>query len=147
MKIAIANDHAGVEYKNILIKFLKERGHQVINKGTDTQDSCDYPDYAKAVANSILSKESDFGVLICGTGVGMSICANRFKGIRASLCTNTFVAQMTREHNNSNVLCLGARVITVEEMLKIADAYFSTEFSELQNPDKHTRRINKIEKD
>ena len=147
MKIAIANDHAGVEYKNILIKFLKERGYQVINKGTDTQDSCDYPDYAKAVVNSILSKESDFGVLICGTGVGMSICANRFKGIRASLCTNTFVAQMTREHNNSNVLCLGARVIAVEEMLKIADAYFSTEFSELQNPDKHTRRINKIEKD
>ena len=145
MKIAIANDHAGVEYKNILAEHLRAQGHEVINMGTDENASCDYPDYAKKVVNAILDKQVQFGVLICGTGVGMSICANRYKGIRASLCDNPFTASLTRQHNDSNILCLGARVVGVDLMLSIADAYFSTSFSEVEVADKHTRRINKIE--
>ena len=145
MKIAIANDHAAVEYKNLLAKRLQEQGHEVINFGTDDNASCDYPDYAKKVCQAIQCGKVEYGVLICGTGVGMSIAANKYKGIRASLCDNPFVAKMTREHNNSNVLCMGARVIGVDLMYEISDTYFSTPFSELESAGKHTRRINKME--
>ncbi len=145
MKIAIANDHAAVEYKNILANHLRSQGHEVINFGTDETVSCDYPDYAKKVARAIQFKEVEAGVLICGTGIGMSISANRFKGVRASVCDNVLAAKMTRRHNNSNVLCMGARMIGVDLMLAISDAYFSTPFDEEEIADKHTRRINKIE--
>ena len=146
MKIAIANDHAGVEYKKLLCEHLEKQGHEIINFGTDEDLSCDYPDYAQKVCKCLQNKQADFGVLICGTGVGMSIAANKHKGIRASLCQSVFVAEMTRKHNDSNVLCLGARVISEELMYDIADAYFKTPFDEAELPDKHTRRINKTEK-
>ena len=145
MKIAIANDHAAVEYKHILVNHLRSKGHEVVNFGTDESASCDYPDYAKKVALAVRKNEVDAGVLICGTGIGMSISANRYKGVRASVCDNILSARMTRRHNNSNVLCMGARVIGVDLMLAIADEYFATPFDEETAPDKHTRRINKIE--
>ena len=145
MRIAIANDHAAVEYKHILVNHLRSKGHEVLNFGTDESGSCDYPDYAKKVALAVQKKEVDAGVLICGTGIGMSIAANRYKGVRASVCDNILCAKMTRRHNDSNVLCMGARIIGVDVMLAIADEYFSTPFDEESVPDKHTRRINKIE--
>lgn len=141
MKIAIANDHAGVEYKFILKKFLEDMGHEVINFGTDENASCDYPDYADKVAKALQNGEAERGVLICGTGVGMSIAANKHKGIRASLCGDTYSAEFTRRHNDSNVLVLGARVIGVEIMLSVAKVYFSTEFE----GGRHQRRIDKID--
>lgn len=141
MKIAIANDHAGVEYKFILKKFLEDMGHEVINFGTDENASCDYPDYADKVAKAVQNGEAERGVLICGTGVGMSIAANKHKGIRASLCGDTYSAEFTRRHNDSNVLVLGARVIGVEIMLSVAQVYFSTEFE----GGRHQRRIDKID--
>ena len=142
MIIAIANDHAGVEYKNDLCEFLQKLGHTVINFGCDQTTSCDYPDYARKVTEAIQNKKADMGVLICGTGIGMSIFANKQKGIRASLCDNLFSAQLTREHNDSNVLCMGARVISKELMCDIAKVYFSTPFS---NDERHLRRIRKLE--
>ncbi len=147
MKIAIANDHAATEYKKLLVEYLNGKGFEVINFGTDDNNSCDYPDYAKKVAKAVLSKQADFGVLICGSGVGMSICANRFKGIRASLCDNVLTAQLTRSHNDSNVLCMGARLIGVEMMYAITDAYFSTPFDEGENRVKHERRIAKLDEE
>lgn len=141
MKIAIANDHAGVEYKFILKKFLEDMGHEVINFGTDENASCDYPDYADKVTKALQNGEAERGVLICGTGVGMSIAANKHKGIRASLCGDTYSAEFTRRHNDSNVLVLGARVIGVEIMLSVAKVYFSTEFE----GGRHQRRIDKID--
>ncbi len=147
MKIAIANDHAATEYKKLLVEYLKGKGFEVINFGTDDNNSCDYPDYAKKVAKAVTSKQADFGVLICGSGVGMSICANRFKGIRASLCDNVLTARLTRSHNDSNVLCMGARIIGVEMMYAIADAYFATPFDEGENRVKHERRIAKLDEE
>ena len=144
MKIAIANDHAGVEYKNSIVKMLEENGHEVINFGTDSNASCDYPDYAQKVARAVQQNTVERGILVCGTGIGMSICANRFKGVRASVCDNILTAKMTRRHNDSNVLCMGARIIGIDLMLAIADEYFSTPFDEEEIADKHTRRINKI---
>lgn len=141
MKISIANDHAGVEYKWAITKMLEELGHSVINYGTDEDKSCDYPDYAKRVALSVASGESERGILICGTGIGMSIAANKFKGIRASLCTDEFTAEMTRLHNDSNVLCLGARVLSEQEALQITKKYIqTTDFL----GGKHLERIKKI---
>lgn len=142
MIIAIANDHAGVEYKNALCKKLEEWGHEVINFGCNDNSSCDYPDYAKLATTAVQQKRANFAILICGTGVGMSIVANKQKGIRASLCDNIFTAEMTRSHNDSNVLCLGARVISQEDMFEIARVYLETPFS---NEQKHIRRINKLE--
>ena len=142
MIIAIANDHAGVEYKNELCAYLEKLGHTVLNFGCDDTVSCDYPDYAVKVTSAIQQKNADMGVLIFGTGVGMSIFANKQKGIRALLCDNLFSAQLTREHNDSNVLCLGARVISKQLMLDIAKVYFSTPFS---NDERHLRRIRKLE--
>lgn len=142
MKIAIGNDHAGVDYKFILKDFLEKQGHEVINFGTDEHASCDYPDYAAKVAKAVQSGEAERGVLICGTGVGMSIAANKHKGIRASLCGDTYSAEFTRRHNDSNVLVLGARVIGVEIMLSVAKVYFSTEFE----GGRHQRRVDKLEK-
>ena len=142
MKIAIANDHAGVEYKNSIIKMLEESGHEVVNFGTDSNDSCDSPDYAQKVARAVQQKTVERGILICGTGIGMSICANKFKGVRAGLCTDEFSAEMTRLHNDSNVLCLGARVIDLQTALKVALKFISTN-DKVEK--KHQIRLDKIE--
>lgn len=140
MKIAIANDHAGTEYKKILSDYLIKRGFSVINLGTDETLSVNYPDYAQKVAKSITSGEADCGILICGTGIGMSIAANKFKGIRAAVCGDCYSAEMTKRHNDCNVLCLGARVVGSDLMLKIADAYLDAEYE----GGKHAVRLQKI---
>ena len=142
MKIAVGSDHGGFEYKEKILKFLKDKGYEVKDFGTYSKDSCDYPDIAKKVALSIQNKEFDRGILICGTGIGMSIAANKFKGIRAALCSDTFSAHATRKHNNSNILCLGERVIGDMLALDIVDIWLNTKFS---GETRHQRRIDMLE--
>ena len=141
LKIAIGADHAGFLYKNRMIEHLKSKGYEVINFGTDSAESVDYPLYAKKVCRAVVSKEADFGILICGTGVGMSIAANKVKGIRASLCTDLVIAEYTRLHNDSNVLCMGARIIAYEMAEMICDKYLSTQFE----GGRHQKRVDMLE--
>ena len=140
MKIAFGCDHAGIDIKDKLISFIKSLGHEVIDCGTNSKDSCDYPDFALKVSQNIISKSADKGILICGTGIGMSIAANKVKGIRAAACSEHFSAKYTRMHNNSNVLCLGGRVIGVGTALELVDLFIDTPFE----GDRHQRRIDKI---
>ena len=140
--IAIASDHGGFELKKAIIKHLTERGIENTDFGPYTDESCDYPDYAKQVAGAIVNGEYDAGILVCGTGIGMSITANKFPGIRAALCGDCFSAQATREHNNANILCLGARIVGEGLAIKIVDTFLDTDFS---NDERHIRRIKKIE--
>ena len=140
-KIAIACDRAGIELKNFLIKNIESNDFVFEDLGTNSQDPVDYPDYAKKVVNKILNKEADCGVLICGTGIGMSISANRYKGIRASVCHNSLEAKLTREHNDANILCMGARIIGNETALENLRIFLNTEFS----GGRHIRRIEKID--
>lgn len=128
MKVAIGSDHAGYEYKEMIKKYLEEKGFKVIDKGTYSDERVDYPLYAEEVAKSVASGEVEKGILICGTGIGMSIVANKIKGVRAALCPNNFMAEMARKHNNSNVLCLGQRVIGTDHALSIVDTFFNTDF-------------------
>lgn len=140
--IAVASDHGGFAYKKLIEEHLTERGLEYKDFGTDTPDSCDYPDYAKPLCESVLSGECTCGILICGTGIGMSITANRYPGIRAAVCTESFSVRATREHNNANVLCMGARVISPETCIELTDLFLDTPFS---NDERHIRRIEKIE--
>ena len=137
MRIAIGCDHAAVELKNKVIKHLEEKGYEVTDKGTYTNESCDYPVYAKAVCDSVNDKSADLGILVCGTGIGMSIAANKIRGIRAACCNEIFTAEITRRHNNTNVLCMGARVIGEEVAYKVVDAFLEAEFE----GGKHQRRV------
>ena len=141
MKIAIACDHAAPALKAKVVKHLKDQGYEVTDFGTDTPDSVDYPDYALKVAEAVAAKDAELGILICGTGIGMSIAANKVKGIRCALCSDTFSAHATREHNDANVLVFGERVVGVGLALDIVDAFVKTEFS---GADRHRARINKI---
>ncbi|MCR5226820.1 MAG: ribose 5-phosphate isomerase B [Eubacterium sp.] len=138
MKVSIGSDHGGYELKLEVIEHLKARGFEVIDVGTDSPASCDYPIYAKKVAADITSKNADLGILICGTGIGMSMAANKIEGIRAALCHDTFSAQATREHNDANILCMGARVVGPGLALMIIDTFLDTPFS---NDERHIRRI------
>jgi ribose 5-phosphate isomerase B len=126
--LAIACDHAGVTYKKDLIAYLTGKGYTCLNLGTDTEESVDYPIYADAVCKKVTSGEADLGILICGTGIGMSIAANKHKGIRAGLCGDPDSASLTRQHNNANVLCMGARVIGSELAKRIADDFLAADF-------------------
>ena len=139
-KIALACDHAGVLLKSELVQYLGTKGFETIDLGTDSDTSVDYPDFAKKVAISIIQGQADFGLLICGTGIGMSISANRFPEIRAALCTSKFHAEMTRKHNDANVLVFGARVTSPKDALEIADTFFSTEFE----GGRHMQRVDKM---
>lgn len=135
--IAVGADHAGVFFKNDIVKLLEKEGYEVKDFGTYSDESCDYPIYAKAVADAVASGLCDKGILVCGTGIGMSMAANKVKGIRAAVCSEAKSAEMTRRHNDANILCLGARIIdekTAEELVKI---FLSTEFE----GGKHLRRI------
>ena len=138
MKIAIGCDHGGYTLKLEVVNHLKERGFEVEDLGCDSEQSCDYPIYAKKVTDIVISKKADLGILICGTGIGMSMAANKTEGIRAALCHDTFSAEATKEHNNANVLCMGARVIGPGLALKIVDTFIDTPFS---NDERHIRRI------
>ena len=140
MKIAIGCDHGGLEHKNAIAEHLKERGFDVVDFGIYEQVSVDYPDIAVKVTSSIISGECELGILVCGTGVGMSIAANKVKGIRAAACSEHFSAKYTRLHNNSNVLCLGGRVIGIGTALELADLFVDTSFE----GNRHQRRIDKI---
>ena len=141
MKIAFANDHAAYDVRQALIDYIKSLGHSVKDFGWSQNTSCDYPDYAIPASESVAKGESDFGVLLCGSGIGMCIVANKVKGIRAALCWNEEVAKLSRLHNNANVLCLPARFLTLEELKKVIAAWLSTPFS---NEARHQNRINKI---
>lgn len=139
--LAIACDHAGVTYKKDLIDYLTQKGYTCVNLGTDTEDSVDYPIYADAVCKKITNGEADLGILICGTGIGMSIAANKHKGIRAGLCTDPESASLTRQHNNANILCMGARILSFDKVIKITDAFLSAEFL----GGRHQRRVDMLE--
>ena len=140
--IVIGSDHGGFELKEKLMEHLSERGLEYKDFGTYSSASCDYPVYAKAVANAVASGECDRGIIICGTGIGVSITANKVRGIRAALCGDCFSAEATRQHNDANVLCMGARVVGEGLALKIADTFLDTPFS---NDERHIRRISMIE--
>ncbi len=146
MRIAVGSDHAGYEppppfYKPYVIEHLRKLGHEVIDCGTYGPESVDYPDYAENVCQTILRGEADRGILICGTGIGVGIAANRHRGIRAAPCTTPEAARLSREHNNSNVLCLGRRLSTLDSCIELIDIWLSTPFS---NGERHVRRINKL---
>ena len=140
--IAIGSDHGGFELKEKLMEHLSERGLEYKDFGTYSSASCDYPVYAKAVANAVASGECDRGIIICGTGIGVSMTANKVHGIRAALCGDCYSAEATRQHNDANVLCMGARVVGEGLALKIADTFLDTPFS---NDERHIRRISMIE--
>ena len=128
MKIAIGNDHAAVDMKNIIKSYLEEKGYEVINFGTDTTESVDYPLYGEMVPNAVVSGKADLGIAICGTGVGISIACNKVNGVRAVCCSEPYSAKLSRIHNNSNVLCFGARVIGPELAKMIVDEWLAAEF-------------------
>ena len=140
--IAIGSDHGGFALKQALMAHLDKRGLACKDLGAYSEASCDYPQYAKAVANAVASGECERGILICGTGIGVSITANKIPGIRAALCSDCFSAEATRQHNDANILCMGARVVGEGLALKIADTFLDTPFS---NDARHIRRISQIE--
>lgn len=126
--IAIASDHAALDLKSEIKKHLEEQGFEVTDYGTYTPDSCNYPDYAEKVCDAVTGGKQDLGILVCGTGIGMSMAANKCKGIRAACCSDTFSARFTRLHNDANVLCMGARVIGAGLACDIADIFINTDF-------------------
>ena len=140
MKIALGADHAGFELKDHVKQHLAGRGIQVEDLGTHTSDSVDYPDFAREVAERVAAHEADLGVLVCGTGIGMAISANKVPGIRAASCDSVFTAQMAREHNDANVLALGARVLEPEAANEVVDAWLNASFA----GGRHQRRVDKI---
>lgn len=140
--IALGCDHGGFRLKQAVIKYLEENGIEYKDFGTYSEESCDYPIYGKLAANAVASGECDKGIIICGTGIGISITANKIKGIRAALCHDVFSAKATREHNNANMLAMGARVIGEGLAIEIVKAFLETDFS---NDERHIRRINMIE--
>ena len=140
-KIVIGSDHGGFNYKNKIIEYLKKNNIDYIDVGTYTTDSCDYPVIAKNAAAKIVNGEAERGILICGTGLGMSIAANKVKGIRAAHCTDTFSAKASRAHNNSNILCLGERITGECIALDIVDVWLKSEFE----GGRHQRRVSQIE--
>ncbi|WP_038057781.1 ribose 5-phosphate isomerase B [Thermodesulfobacterium hydrogeniphilum] len=141
MKIVIASDHAGFFLKEKIKDFLQKENHEIIDVGCHSHVSVDYPEYGAKAIEKLLNKEADYGILICGTGIGMSIVANRFKGIRAALCHEPFSAKMARLHNNANVLIMGGRLIGDGMAIEIVKTFLSTDFE----GGRHERRINLIE--
>ena len=138
MKIGISNDHSAVDLKNSVLNHLLEKGYDVINFGTDSTESFDYPLAATVLAKAIQNKEVDLGIAICGTGVGISIACNKHKGIRACCCSEATSARLTREHNDANIICFGARIVSTELANDIVDTFLTTPFS---NGERHKRRI------
>lgn len=136
----VGSDHAGIELKKLLVAELTRRGFEVRDFGTDSAESCDYPDFAHALAGAIEGQEIERGLLVCGTGVGMSISANRHAGVRAVVCSEPLSARMSRKHNDANVLCIGARVVGQDTALDILAAFVESEFE----GGRHARRVAKI---
>lgn len=140
MKIAIGNDHVAVELKNHITKYVEAKGHTVVNFGTDTTDSCDYPIYGEKVARAVAGGECDLGILICGTGIGISLAANKVKGIRAAVCSEPYSARLTRQHNNANIIAFGARVVGQAMAEMIVDEFLNAEYE----GGRHQRRVDLI---
>lgn len=140
MKIAIGADHAGFELKEIISNMLKEMGHEVIDMGTGSSCSVDYPDYAEAVATAVSDSLVERGILICGTGIGMCIVANKFRNVRAALCNDLFTAKMSRLHNDANILCIGGRVVGKDLAKEIVNVWINTSFE----GGRHLKRLEKI---
>ena len=141
MRIGIGNDHSALEMKAEIIEYLQERGHEVVDYGTNSAKSCDYPKYGEIVARAVANHEVDQGILICGTGLGISLAANKVKGIRAAVCSEPFTARMARMHNNCNILAFGARVIGPELAKMIVEVWLDTDF---EVGGRHQRRVDMI---
>ena len=137
MKIGIGNDHAAVDMKNEIKAYLEEKGYEVVNYGTDTKESCDYPIYGEKVGVAVASGEVDLGILICGTGIGISMAANKVEGVRAAVCSEPYSARLTRQHNNTNIIAFGARVIGIDMAKMIVDEFLGAEFM----GGKHAKRV------
>lgn len=140
MKIAIGNDHAGTEYKFVIQNLLKERGIEVINHGTDQESSVDYPDFVHPVAKAVENKEVDLGILICGSGNGVSMTANKYEKVRAALCWNKEIVELARQHNNANILCVPARYTAKAQVLDMVKSFLDTSFE----GGRHQGRVDKI---
>ena len=140
MRIGIGNDHSAVEMKKEVMKFLQDLGYEVINYGTDSTESCDYPVYGEKVGRAVVAKEVDLGILICGTGVGISLAANKVKGVRAVVCSEPYSARLSRQHNNTNILAFGARVVGIELAKMIIEEGLNAEFE----GGRHQRRVDMI---
>ena len=138
--IAIGCDHGGLDIKNAVIEYLKKNGIEYKDYGCYTSESVDYPKYAYKVATAVANKEAELGILCCGTGIGISIAANKVKGIRAAVVSNEFCEEMTRRHNDANILCMGGRVINEEQAVKFADIFLNTPFE----GDRHNRRLDMV---
>jgi len=140
MIISIGNDHAGPEYKKEIVTYLKSLGHTIINNGTDNLDSVDYPDYGHAVANDILLGKANLGIVICGSGNGIAITANKHQAIRCALCWTPEIAELARLHNDANVISIPARFVSIDQAIKMVDVFIKTDFE----GGRHANRVNKI---
>ncbi|MCR5861152.1 ribose 5-phosphate isomerase B [Flavobacterium sp. J372] len=140
MKISIGNDHAGPDYKAAIVKYLKEKGHEVINHGTDTTESVDYPDFGHPVAEDVTSGRAELGIVICGSGNGIAMTVNKHAGIRAALCWTKEIATLARQHNDANIISIPARFTAVHQAVDMVDAFLNTAFE----GGRHATRVNKI---
>ena len=143
MKIALAADHGGYQMKNLIAQNLRNQGFEIEDLGTDSEESVDYPDFAQRVVQEILSQKAELGILVCGTGIGISIAANRHKGIRAALLYDDYVAQVAREHNNANILCFGGRTMKIEDVMRRIDIFLKAKYE----GGRHDRRLCKLDLD
>ena len=141
MKVAIGSDHAGYEYKELLKRYLETKDIQVTDEGTYSLNPADYPDYAAKVGHSVVNKLVDFGIVICGTGLGVSIAANKIKGVRAAVVSTAFTAESAKNHNHANIIAFGSRVNTIEEVREYLNIFMNTKFS---TAERHINRIKKI---
>jgi ribose 5-phosphate isomerase B len=140
VNISVGSDHGGFELKRLIVRYLQEQGHEVLDAGCHSGESVDYPDFAQKVCDHVLNGKCERGILVCGTGIGMSMAANRHRDIRAALCHESYTARMSREHNNANILCLGGRVVGPEIALDIVREWVKTEFA----GGRHQRRLAKL---
>jgi ribose 5-phosphate isomerase B len=140
MKISIGNDHAGPEYKKAIVDFLNQKGHQILNHGTDTSDSVDYPDFGHPVADDVETGKADFGIVICGSGNGINMTVNKHQGIRSALCWTKEIAALARQHNDANIISIPARFTSIPQAVEMVDTFLNTNFE----GGRHAARVNKI---
>lgn len=140
IKIGIGNDHVAIDMKNGIVEFLEEKGYEVVNFGADSPERTDYPKYSELVANAVVNKEVDYGILICGTGVGITIAANKVNGIRAVVCSEPYSARLSKQHNNTNILGFGARVVGIELAKMIVEEWLNAEYE----AERHAKRVEMI---
>lgn len=140
MKISIGNDHAGPDYKKAIVAFLEQKGHEIMNHGTDTFDSVDYPDFGHPVASDVESGKADFGIVICGSGNGINMTVNKHQGIRSALCWTKEIAGLARQHNDANIISIPARFTSIQQAVEMVDTFLNTQFE----GGRHATRVNKI---